>query len=537
MKGLALIAFYCFMYATAVAQTAHTVNPASPFDTVGWRREREFKSGSLLKQYSKLFKTLHGKSRKVYFRKTEGLQEIQYDDKSQAYYGKSDKPIRLTDNREVMGWHLHWMEAECPYYPYQFFSTIGFFAYDIDAHSGACTDADAIHHWLTSPVHDSARIHHTQVLLTLTSYGTDRTETFLNTPDAWMFLSDTVRSLIRQKKAHGIDLDFNGLQPGMKQRFTQFIQFIRNKLGDSTVITLQIPYNAVLAAYDLNSLKPLINTFVVQGFDYRNPQCNNTPLPMAPLRSDAGCPSLEKTADVLLQTLTPEAIIIGFPLYGTRWQRTATGWKSLDNMPYENIRAQYNINHKQYVETYSGSSMVRDETVRPYQVVWYEGQESLDRKFKWIKEKRFKGAGLWGLGYDGNHAELWNTVAYHFTASPWQKIAPIKYENGRSYSMVTTLHRYRKIIGISLFIIIGFFLLGLLFSLLDWRVRDAFFHSGAYRGLFAAGLTLATVLAVYLVADTEAASRIGMFTYGILAGAVLVYIASTAYLRYKNKLP
>jgi hypothetical protein len=82
--------------------------------------------------------------------------------------------------------------------------------------------------------------------------------------------------------------------------------------------------------------------------------------------------------------------------------------------------------------------------------------------------------------------------------------------------------------------------LGLLLSLLDWRVRGVFFHSGAYRGLFACGLILVAVLAVYLLSDETSPSGnsgLSMFAYGILSGAVLVYIASTAYLRYKNKLP
>ena len=533
------VMFYVCMHVTAIAQNSHRIDPANLSDTVAWKKAREFTPGSSLNKYSKFFKTLHGNHRKIYFRKTVGLQEISYNEESQTYYGRSNATSQRTDSTEVMGWHLHWMEAECPYYPYKLFSTIGFFAYDIDAHSGACTDADAIRQWLTSAVHDSARVHHTRMLLTLTSYGTDRNKTFLNNPTAWMLLSDSVRSLIRIKKAHGIDLDFNGLQPAMKPRFTEFVRFIRNKLGDSTIITLQIPYNAAIEAYDLAGLKPLINTFTVQGYDYENPTCGSAPLPMAPLHSAGECPSLEKAVNALLLTLEPKDILVGFPLYGTRWQRKASGWTSLDNMPYENIRAQYNVNHEQYIETYSGSSMVRDGNAIPYKVVWYEGHESLNRKFSWIKEKGLKGAGLWGLGYDGNHPEIWQAVESHFTASPWQKIEPVGYDNGRSYSLVSTLYRYRKFIGVSIFIIIGFFLLGLLLSLLDWRVRGVFFHSGAYRGLFAGGLILVALLAVYLLSDdaNSGDGGVSMFAYGILSGGVLVYIASTAYLRYKNKLP
>jgi hypothetical protein len=53
-------------------------------------------------------------------------------------------------------------------------------------------------------------------------------------------------------------------------------------------------------------------------------------------------------------------------------------------------------------------------------------------------------------------------------------------------------------------------------------------------------LILVAVLAVYLLSDETSPSGnsgLSMFAYGILSGAVLVYITSTAYLRYKNKLP
>lgn len=524
-------------------KASHTfkVDPKNQSDTVIWERPRNIPETGTIQRFKKLFKTVHGPGNKVKFLRTEGMSEIRYDSAKGAYYSKSNKTQGLIPGKEVIGWHPHWMRDAYKYYPYHLLSSIAFFAYDINPESGVYNDSDAISQWRTTPMIDSVKQHQAKVLLTLTSYGEVRNHKFLRNESAWLALSDSVRSLLRMRNADGIDLDFNGILPSLKDHFAEFVSFMRNKLGDTTTIVLEIPYDDVNEAYDFRKLKPLVNTFVIQGFDRDNRKCGNKPVPLTPLMQGAGsCAGVAKSVEACIQLgVAPENLVVSIPLYGARWRFEDFQWSFIEYIPYEDIRARYGINNEQFIEELSGSAMVRVGEGADHDVIWYEGQGSLDRKFQWIKDNDLGGAGLWGLGYDGSHPEIWNTVKAGFGASEWQKTQPIGYDNGKAYSLMYSMQKYRKTIGVAVFIIICFFIAGLLLSCLDWRVRDAFFHNNSYRAMLAGAIIIASVLAVYLLSDHHSQSgdiSFSVFCYGVLVGGAIVYIASSVYLYYRKRL-
>lgn len=520
------------------------IDPKNISDTVSWNRPRNLPGKGSLNDFKKLFNGIHGKDRTAVFKKSSDMVAIAQDASTGIYYSKSSNAPGLIRGMEVIGWHPYWMKVEYRYYPYSLLSTIAFFAYDVNPENGSYNDADAITQWLTSPMIDSAKQHGANVLLTLTSYGAVRNSKFLNNEQAWLSLSDSVKMLLRARNAQGIDIDFTDILPSMKDSFVDFVSYLKNKLGDSVTVMLEIPYNAMAGAYDYQRLKPLVNTFVIQGFDRDHRTCHNNPVPPSPLQSSSiYCASIENTVEnCLTGGLLPSDIVVSMPLYGIRWRARRSGWNFVENIPYEDIRGSYGVNGQQFMEELSGSSVVR---LGDQEVIWYEGQGSLNRKFRWIKEKELRGAGLWGLGYDGSSPEIWTTVKSNFGASQWEVIEPVAYNDGRAYGLMSSLQKYRKIIGVSVFIIICFFLTGLLLSCLDWRVRDAFFHNNSYRALLAGTLVISLALVVYLVsgvgegnanAETHTGQSLAVFCYGVLAGGSLVYMTNSLYLHYRKRL-
>jgi spore germination protein len=524
----------------AGANNTFIPDPKQTSDTVEWEKKRYVPAKGMLNKFKGLFKTLHGANNKVRFQRSPDLTEIVYDSSTNTYYNHKSNPQGLAAGREVFGWHPHWMKEAYKYYPYKLLSTIAFFAYDINPENGTYNDADAISQWRNTTMIDSAKQNNVKVLLTLTSYGADRNNYFLSNEKAWLALSDSVRFLLRQRKADGVDLDFSGITMRMKTEFLDFVSYLRNKLGDSTIITLQIPYQAVQDGYDLMKLKPLVNTFILQGFDHDNKKCGNKPVPLAPLLSrEVACSSIEKAVNhCLLAGLEEKNIVVSIPLYGALWKYKNSKWNFAEYIPYEDIRARYGTTQQQFMEEVSGSSFIRIGETADHSIIWYEGEGSLKRKFQWIKDKKLQGAGLWGLGYDGSHPEIWNTVKNSFGVNPWQKIQPIGYDNGKTYTIIQSIQHYRKPIGIALFIIICFFIAGLLLSCLDWRVRAAFFHNNSYRAMLAGAIVLATLLGVYLLTDNTDSGKFSLstFSYGVLLGGAIVYAISSVYMYYRKRL-
>lgn len=59
-------------------------------------------------------------------------------------------------------------------------------------------------------------------------------------------------------------------------------------------------------------------------------------------------------------------------------------------------------------------------------------------KYDWIKEKQLGGVGIWALGYDNGHTELWKLLAQKFAYTPDQMALLVK--NKRKISFTRTIN-------------------------------------------------------------------------------------------------
>jgi hypothetical protein len=76
---------------------------------------------------------------------------------------------------------------------------------------------------------------------------------------------------------------------------------------------------------------------------------------------------------------------------------------------------------------------------------------------------------------------------------------------------------------------------GFVFSLLDWRIRDVMFYSGAFRIFY---ITIFTVL-LMVIGNWLGLfhNHISAFLIGILIGGVLIWLATTLVSKNHEKLP
>ena len=47
-------------------------------------------------------------------------------------------------------------------------------------------------------------------------------------------------------------------------------------------------------------------------------------------------------------------------------------------------------------------------------IAYYEDAESLGKKYDLVNNRNLKGAGIWALGQDGDHKELWELLRTKF---------------------------------------------------------------------------------------------------------------------------
>jgi spore germination protein len=485
----------------------------------------------MINNYRKLFQVLHGDQQRIKFSGANNLTEITYDTINNRYYGRLSNPNVLQPKAVVFGWHPYWITDAYKYYPYTLLSTIAFFAYDINENDGTCYDQDVIRTWRSTSLIDSAKKYNVKILLTVTSYGRERNARFLKNDNAWSTLGDSLKSLLQARKADGIDIDFFEIPKERTSDFTRFINSLRTKLGNSFAITLHLTTGDLKnGSFNLEELKPMISTFIVQGNDYEEEVLVKGPLaPLYTKEKQGAC--IANTIDFCLHHgLNSEDIVLSLPLYGRVWYGAEPR-----EMPYDDIVSLYNNNNASKPDIWSESALInRGDTI-----INYESAESLYRKFSWARTHQLQGVGLWGLGYDGGRPEVWNAVAANYAMQPIREIFPIATDNGNTYTFIYALQKYRKAIGAGLLITISFFILGVLLSLLDWRVREIFFRNFSNRALLSLLIIFIGIVAVYFMTDAAPNSNNSLVVLltGLAIGGLVVYLSSKLYMNYRRKMP
>lgn len=528
------VLLYLFSLASMYGQSKYIPidHSKGPVDTLTFTKKHTVSKQSMVSRFNTLFKTFHGEQERLVFKDTRNLEGFIYDSINHIFYGQLFNRNVLLPDAQVFAWHPYWMQEEYKYYPYGLMSTLCFFAYDLDPYTGSYNDPDVLNIWRTTPMLDSAHTHGLKVLLTVTSYGEPRNEAFLGDKAVQAVLGDSLRSLLRARKAQGVDLDFVDIPVKKSEQFVEFVKALRSKLGDTSIITLHIPATIGLKAnaFNLKALSTLVNTFVVQGYEHeKEPRRRGA---IAPLyTSQKGhCSMADAVEYCLHHGLKSSQMVAGLPLYGTLWEG-----KVARDLAYEDIVALYEKNHKPVLQAWTESAYIK---LSDKDTLWYENAASLQLKFLWAKQHGL-GIGLWGLGYDGGRKEIWEAVASQYAVPPVALMHPVNIDRGISYSLMTKLQQHRKPIGLGFVILLAFFVLGILLSLLDWRVREMFFRNYLSAALLTALLVIAMVAFLYCFSGTGfALERIILpFFIGALGGGALLYAVMKWYVSYRKKMP
>lgn len=514
----------------------------SMVDTIIWEKPTYIPQRGVINKYPRTYRTINGETQKVMFKNADGLSHIVWDSLSNKYFNRLDKIDALRDSVEVFGWHPYWMENAYESYKFNLLSTLSYFSYDINTANGSYNDKDAIDDWKDTKLIDIAHKHKVKVLLTVTNYGEEDNRLFLKDRSLWNPLVDSLKYLLQYRKAQGIDLDFEGVPTNLKSEFTDFVRKVATEIGQDSILTVQVkPFNNS-GAIDFAALDDYVDYFILQGFDYSNIGCNGAPGPVSPLLSiNSDCACIVNSFDYCLrQGLSADKIVLGLPAYGTQWKLTGSGANIIPTferyITYDDIISEYSTKYEPFYDPLTGSTFFNiQKPNNTTEIVWYESATSMDRKFSWANDHDLKGVAIWALGYDGGHSDIWNAIATNFGKPIIQEIQPISVENGPVYGVVEIVVKNRRAFGLGVLIILGFLITGLFLSLLDGKVREAFFGSFAYRAIYSGVLILLFSIGILMVFPTLKGQF--LLFLGMVIGGLIVYLVTNRYLEYRNKLP
>ena len=112
---------------------------------------------------------------------------------------------------------------------------------------------------------------------------------------------------------------------------------------------------------------------------------------------------------------------------------------------------------------------------------WYDDSLTLSKKMDYALINKFKGVGLWALGYDLGKNEVWEVVAKKFTGNKVLIKDPIKELDGYPLRISSFFQTYKTIFVVTFSLMTLAIVIGLVIAFSDWRFRETILARQLYR--------------------------------------------------------
>lgn len=352
---------------------------------------------------------------------------------------KEAKNLKEIQNKQIQvyGWYPYWMNSAKDDINYNLITTFSFYSVDIYRDS-ITKQISFIDHSIGIPLtHDIlSKASNAGCSLDLTFMCKDKTA--LNLLFHNKIAQDSCINYISNKLNSnylfdGVCIVFENIPPNNSGSFLVFMTALQKKLmQNSRALKLALPAKDFSCNFDILKLNAIVDSYILMGYNYYLE--GNIPGPVAPLDDFKRNLSLKNSVRDYLKNGVPYSkLIVALPYYGIVWKK-----KSVDSEEYafykhltysqilKNI-AQFNplIQFDSVLCTNYFSYKVNGDLFKCY----YDSDESLSKKYKWLVKQGMAGIGIWALGYDNGSQDFWEMINKNFKVEkfyPLQKEIVIK---------------------------------------------------------------------------------------------------------------
>jgi spore germination protein YaaH len=516
--------------------------PKKAWDAMRKDDDEKKSAQSIIERYDRLFTYLQGEGKTNYdsisqlsFAEWDALnkpdQEIFQPDSSLGnHLGKS----------VVFGWHPYWMGNTYKSYNYNLLTHVSFYGYVVDPATGYAANDSTLQYWQQSDfVEIIKEAKGPRALLTLINYGASNIKYFLDNEENQfnqLFLS--LDTLLKETGAHGIDLNFEGIPKDYGNKFNIFVTELSNFIRrEKYLLTLTVSL-ADVENLPIKELNTKVDFMVLMGYGFQ-PKNNARPGPVAPLYS--GSYNLNSAVRAYLATgILPDDLVLGLPYFGAQWKSLVNGRKTFDKyLTYRQIKSTY----RDFSSTYSApdSLTVSKSGILDQEefIVHYDDDVTLRKKMAYAREKGLRGIGIWALGYDNGHIELWEAI--HDEFSKERKFSSVRPES-LAAKISAFIIKYQKLLVTAFIFIVCFLVFGFMAALNYSSVRQALFANNTYRTLIVFSIFTGLVLLYWIfnfheIGPAPGQDNILVLIFGLVIGYAATHTVYHYYQKWKNSLP
>ena len=285
----------------------------------------------------------------------------------------------------------------------------------------------------------------TRVVLTVsvfawTSSQASVQKALLGSSTARLNLVKQTVAAVRDRGADGVNLDFEPLASGYADEFVALLKTFRSEFN-KIKSGYQIVYDTTgyIGNYPLEASvgKSAADAIFVMGYDYRTAgsATSGSIDPLSGRKYD-----LADTVRAYTARVSPSRLILGIPWYGRAWstESDAVRSKNISGLKYGYSSA---VNYESvvaYVEKYGRKWDSTEQSpyvvyrrknctdtygcVTSWRQIYYGDAASMKRRYALVNDYGLRGTGMWALGYDGGHSELYRALSESFLVD---KAAPV----------------------------------------------------------------------------------------------------------------
>ena len=450
----------------------------------------------------------------------------------------------------IFGWHPYWLGELYKGYDYSLYNVVSYYSYDINPKTGGTLNPSIMANFVQSEFVATAHERGCSALLSVTCHGEDNLRRLLiNNPNAQRRLLDSLLFILDSTNADGIEINFDGVNPELKDPFVRFVRVLSSTItaarGDTSFIFMSVPPHDPKNVYDISLLEGFVDIFVIKGFNFhRSPEglvkTPSAPFNYSPLTTE---PDLRTAVEKYVANIGPlysARLILALPYSGTLWATDGVTEEVLDmrSVTYSDIqfdfimqidnydkfpgaRLQYDSSQCSYVfkyfDYYGVDTLQGDIPVD--MTLYFDDTTTLAKKYAYLFKSRLGGVGVQFLGNDVGFYHLEALLSNTFMEDI--EIVDPRLEEAKekgNWFRVNSIYVLTVIFYISIFVAIGFCL-----AMFRVRTRQKLFEQGRFRVLFMLFLTfLILMLGGYL----------GLFRgttlpliLGVVFGAIMSWIA------------
>ncbi len=341
--------------------------------------------------------------------------------------------------RDVFGFAPYWELPNWTQWQLRLLSTVAYFGIDLDGAGNAVHSGSGWDGWNSSNLTglvDGSHSNGDRVLLTIKQFDNATINSIVSNPaNSQNAIAQTI-ALVQQRGLDGVTVDFEGgtdpNYPNIQTQFTAFVTSLTNQMhqaiqgSEVAVATYTGAASWDQGFMNIGELGKVVDAMFIMAYDM--------PFDNTPGHASANAPlNGAKYNDTLaIQQYVSKApaskVILGVPYYGYKWCTTSTqpnaainnGCGSAGVDTYQTMFDDFNCSCIQNLQfNWDGTAASPwaswfSPSMNTNRELYYENPQSLAAKYDTVNSYGIRGAGIWALGYDSGHDELWRVIADKF---------------------------------------------------------------------------------------------------------------------------